>query len=134
MFPLFVMAFGLGFGMAQRTAAVAAAVPQHEIGVASSILALARNIAGAFGIALFGTILNSATEHNVIAIASNSQLYVHTAVATQTYIGLIELKAQVDAYHTIFLVGMSILLLGSLVALLLDIPEKKGTKPIVIEG
>ena len=134
MFPLFVMAFGLGFGMAQRTAAVAAAVPQHEIGVASSILALARNIAGAFGIALFGTILNSATKQNVITIASNSHLYAHTTIATQTYIGLIELKAQVDAYHTIFLVGMSILLLGSLVALVLNIPEKKLAEPIVIEG
>ncbi len=39
MFPLFVMAFGLGFGMAQRTGAIAAIVPSEEIGVASSILA-----------------------------------------------------------------------------------------------
>ena len=134
MFPLFVMAFGLGFGMAQRTAAVAAAVPQHEIGVASSILALARNIAGAFGIALFGTILNSATKHNVLQIASNSTLYVHTPIATQTYIALVELKAQVDAYHTIFLVGMSILLLGSLAALLIDVPERKLKEPLVVEA
>lgn len=134
MFPLFVMAFGLGFGMAQRTSAVAAVVPQEEIGVASSILALARNIAGAFGIALFGTILNSATENNVLSIASNSTLNVHTAAATKTFIGLIELKAQVDAYHTIFLTGMAILLVGAVGALWLKIPEHTLDEPLVIEG
>lgn len=133
MFPLFVMAFGLGFGMAQRTGAVAAIVPQEEIGVASSILALARNIAGAFGIALFGTILQSATNSNVLTIASNSHLYTHTATATQTYIMLIELKAQIDAYHTIFLTGMALLLVGAVAALWLKIPERKLEQPIMVE-
>ncbi|HSD12666.1 MAG TPA: DHA2 family efflux MFS transporter permease subunit, partial [Patescibacteria group bacterium] len=61
-FPLSIMAFGLGFGMAQRTSIIASAVPPSEIGVASSVLALARNIAGAFGIAVFGTILKNVTE------------------------------------------------------------------------
>ena len=84
MIPLAVMAFGLGFGMAQRTGAIAAIVPGEEMGVASSILALVRNISGAFGIALFGTILQNATDSNVLSIASNSVLNVHTAVATQT--------------------------------------------------
>ena len=134
MFPLFVMAFGLGFGMAQRTAAVAAAVPPQEIGIASSILALARNIAGAFGIALFGTILNVATEQNVLSISQNSHLNVHTPQAIQTFIALIELKAQVDAYHTIFLTGMAVLMVGAVAALWLNIPERELEHPIVIEG
>ena len=56
------MAFGLGFGMAQRTNVIAAVVPTEEIGIASSILALGRNIAGAFGIAVFGTILTNSTN------------------------------------------------------------------------
>ena len=132
MFPLFVMAFGLGFGMAQRTSAVAAIVPPEEIGVASSVLALARNIAGAFGIAVFGTILQSSTSSNVLSIARNSTLNVHTAVATQTYIALIELKAQVDAYHTIFLAGMTLLLIGAIASFWLHIPEKKFDEPIII--
>jgi len=50
--PLSVMAFGLGFGMAQRTNIIASVVPQSEIGIASSLLALVRNISGAFGIAV----------------------------------------------------------------------------------
>lgn len=132
MFPLFVMAFGLGFGMAQRTGAIAAIVPSEEMGVASSILALVRNIAGAFGIAVFGTILTNATASNVLSIARSSVLYVHTPAATQTYIALIELKAQVDAYQTIFYSGMTLLFIGAIGALFLKIPEKKLEEPIVI--
>jgi len=72
--PLSIMAFGLGFGMAQRTNIIAVIVPHDEIGVASSILALARNIAGAFGIALFATILTNVTNSNVIKYGQHSIL------------------------------------------------------------
>ncbi len=133
MFPLFVMAFGLGLGMAQRTGAIAAAVPPNEIGAASSILALARNLAGALGIAIFGTILQNSTAGNVLNIAQNSVLYVHTPEATKTFIGLIELRAQVDAYHTIFLLGMIVLGIGAIAALWLNIPDKKIEAPLVLD-
>ena len=132
MIPLGVLAFGLGFGMAQRTGAIAAIVPSEEMGVASSILALARNIAGAFGIALFGTILQSSTASNVLTLARNSVLYVHTQQATQTFISLIELKAQVDAYHTIFLSGMALLIIGAIASLWLNVPEKKLEGPVMV--
>ena len=132
MIPLAVMAFGLGFGMAQRTGAIAAIVPSEEMGVASSILALVRNISGAFGIAIFGTVLQSATGSNVLNIAQNSVLNVHTPQATQMYIALIELKAQVDAYHTIFLSGMVLLLIGTIAAFWLHIPEQKLEGPILV--
>ena len=66
--PLTIMAFGIGFGMAQRTNIIASVVPQSEIGIASSILALVRNIAGAFGIAIFATILNNRITTNVLTI------------------------------------------------------------------
>ncbi len=140
MFPLFVMAFGLGFGMSQRTAAVAAIVPKEEIGVASSILALARNIAGAFGIALFGTLLNSVTESNVLSIAQNSAVNMQLALqagnthAMQTFISLIELKAQVNAYNTVFLSAAALLAVGAIATYWLKIPEKVLEEPIYIEG
>lgn len=133
MFPLFVMAFGLGLGMAQRTGAIAAAVPVSEIGAASSVLALARNIAGAFGIALFGTILQTSTENNVLLISQHSVLNVHTPEATKTFIGLIELQARVDAYHTIFLLGMGVLLVGAVAALWLKISDKKMEAPLILD-
>ena len=133
MIPMFVMAFGLGFGMAQRTGAIAAIVPAEEMGVASSVLALARNIAGAFGIALFGTILNNATENNVLSIAHNSFIAAqHTAADMATYIGLIELKAQVDAYHEIFLIGMAVLIIGGIASFWLKVPEKVGDEPVLV--
>ncbi len=77
------MAFGLGFGMAQRTNIIASVVPQSEIGVASSILALVRNIAGAFGIAIFATILNDRTNANVFTINSFSKLLSHIPLNIQ---------------------------------------------------
>lgn len=133
MIPLFVMAFGLGFGMAQRTGAIAAIVPAEEMGVASSLLALARNIAGAFGIALFGTILKDATEGNVLAIAAQSHIIEGASLAARgTYIALIELKAQIDAYQTIFYTGMAVMLLGGISSFWLKIPEKQLEGPIVI--
>ena len=134
MIPLFIMAFGLGFGMAQRTSAVASAVPQNEIGVASSVLALARNIAGAFGIALFGTLLNNVTNSNVLNIARNSALYIHTQAATTEFITLIELKAQIDAYGVVYLTAAGLLMVGAFAALLLKVKEVKLDEPLIIEA
>jgi EmrB/QacA subfamily drug resistance transporter len=116
-FPLSVMAFGIGFGMAQRTNIIASIVPTNEIGVASSILALARNIAGAFGIAIFGTLLNNATNSNVLNIAQNSFLNVKNAINMEQFTGLIILKAQVAAYGTVFAVAAAFLFVGTVAAL-----------------
>ncbi len=125
MIPLFIMSFGLGFGMAQRTNAIASLVPESEMGVASSVLALVRNIAGAFGIAIFGTVLKNTTESNVLSIVNNSELYTHTQNATQQFIALIELKAQITAYHTIFMLASCVMLVGAFFALMSRIPEKR---------
>ena len=125
MVPLVVMATGLGFGMAQRTNAVAQAVDPSEIGVASSVLALVRNIAGAFGIALFGSLLNWAEVRNVLNIASLSQVYVHTATNMATFTSLIILKAQVDAYALIYEIAASILFIGALAAFFIVVPDRQ---------
>jgi DHA2 family multidrug resistance protein len=115
--PLAIMAFGMGFGMAQRTNLVATAVPHEEIGVASSVLALARNIAGAFGIAIFGTILNKSIESNILNIAQNSTLHIHTAAQYTAAIGLMNLKAQISAYGVVFASAATLMLIGAVAAL-----------------
>ncbi|MFA6495062.1 MAG: DHA2 family efflux MFS transporter permease subunit [Candidatus Paceibacterota bacterium] len=133
--PLSIMAFGMGFGMAQRTNVIASAVPVHEVGVASSILALARNIAGAFGIALFGTILNNTIEKNVIAITQHSMIHSTSLADYQTAIGLVMLKAQVSAYGTVFVIAAGVVLVGAVAALWIRAP-KSGPGPapeIIIE-
>jgi EmrB/QacA subfamily drug resistance transporter len=133
MIPLAIMAFGLGFGMAQRTSAIAAAVPPSEIGVASGILALVRNIAGAFGIAIFGTLLQTRTEHNVLSIAANSHLYQHTATAMAEFTSLIILKAQIDAYAYIFTVASMLMFIGAIVAILIKTPSVQLDEPLMVE-
>lgn len=128
--PLFIMAFGMGFGMAQRTNLIAVAVPTEEIGVASSVLALARNIAGAFGIAIFGTILDNSSNSHLLAIAKNSfstQLAQGLVNAHEyaTAVGLMELKAQVDAYSTVFVIAATVIFIGGFLAFFIKVDARK---------
>jgi len=133
--PLCVMALGMGFGMAQRTNIVASVVKKNEIGIASSVLALSRSIAGAFGIALFGTILNNRIYTNVININSYSHLASTNIYDLQTYITLIAVKAQINAYHYVFIVSSLIVGIGAFTILTLKLKnEVKNDEVIVIHG
>ena len=134
--PLAIMAAGLGFGMAQRTNIVATAVPHESIGEASAVLALVRNIAGAFGIAIFSTLLTKSINSNVLMIAQNSVLHVVTSSNTQEFIQLIELKAQVSAYATVFEVAAFTVMIGSFLALLITVPKDALDKnhKVIAEG
>jgi EmrB/QacA subfamily drug resistance transporter len=133
MIPLSIMAFGLGFGMAQRTNIIASVVDQHEIGIASSILALVRNIAGAFGIAIFATILSNRTYHNVFTINSHSVLNSIQALDISKFIALVELKAQVDAYDYVFLIASTIIFLGAWTVLWLKIKNERIDVKVHVE-
>jgi EmrB/QacA subfamily drug resistance transporter len=128
--PLSIMAFGMGFGMAQRTNIIASVVPAHEIGVASSILALARNIAGAFGIAIFGTILQNTTESKLLNIARQSTIHITNQLDLERAISLMTLKAQISSYGTVFVIATIFLLIGAITALFIRtgkdrIPKEK---------
>jgi MFS family permease len=127
------MAFGLGFGMAQRTNIIAAVVPTHEIGIASSILALGRNIAGAFGIAIFATMLQTSTETNVFAIAKNSTYHGTTLQQYQQFIGLITLKAQISSYHAVFFVSALIVFIGGFLILTMQNVDLKSGMRVHVE-
>ena len=131
--PLTIMAFGIGFGMAQRTNIIASVVPQNEIGIASSILALVRNIAGAFGIAIFATILSNRITSNVLSINRFSRLYSHVPLDIQKYITLITLKAQIDAYDYVFLVASIIIFIGSFTILFLKLKKERIDIKVQVE-
>lgn len=122
--PLSIMAFGLGFGMAQRTNLIASSVPAEEVGVASSILALVRNIAGAFGIALFGTLVTDAVNSKVLWIAQHAVINSASPADYQKAIGLIILKAEVSGYAGVFVVAAAILVVGGIAALWLKVPHE----------
>lgn len=131
--PLFIMAFGMGFGMAQRTNIVASVVDKNEIGIASSILALVRNIAGAFGIAIFGTILNNRIGQNILSINSYSLLNSHNIVDIHKYIGLVELKAQVNAYDHVFFIAAVLVFVGAFATLWMKVKNEDTTTVVHVE-
>lgn len=130
--PLIIMAFGMGFGMAQRTNIIASTVPQNEVGSASSVLALARNIAGAFGIAIFGTILQNVTNTKVMDIAQNSTIRSSDADAIKTGISLIILKAQVASYDYVFFVAAVVAIIGAASAYWIKI-KHESTERVFVE-
>jgi MFS family permease len=131
--PLMVMSLGLGFGMAQRTNIIAAAVPAEEIGSASSVLALVRNISGAFGIALFATVQQNAVESSLLAIAQNSIVNTANPLILAQIVALMELKAQILSYHMVFVISAAILLIGAVLALTLKVNEKKSGVEVFVE-
>jgi len=126
--PLVVMAFGMGFGMAQRTNIIAVVVPHDEIGEASAILALVRNISGAFGVAIFSTILTNVINSNVFAIARQSVLNGSGRQLMQQFTSLIILKAQVSGYSTVFLIASGIVFVGAFGAFFINVPREAITK------
>ena len=134
--PLSIMSFGLGFGMAQRTNLVAVAVPKDDIGEASAVLALVRNISGAFGVAIFSTILDSKINSNVLQTAQHSVLRSVSPTAMQTFVALIELKAQVAAYAYVFEVAAIVIIIGSFAAFLIRVPREGITHEhhVIAEG
>jgi uncharacterized membrane protein len=119
--------------MSQRTNVIASVVPAEEIGVASSILALARNIAGAFGIALFGTILTNTINSNVLNIAQRSSLGQFDPQSYKTFIGLIILKAQVAAYAHVFLVASILVLFGAITAFWIKVDKERTDMHVMVE-
>jgi EmrB/QacA subfamily drug resistance transporter len=125
--PFMIMAFGLGFGMAQRTNLVAVVVPQDEIGEASAILALVRNISGAFGVAIFSTILTNSINANVLQIARSSVIRTLNPQTMKEFIGLIMLKAQVAGYASVFVISAIIIFIGAFAALLIKVPKEAIT-------
>ncbi|MES2315714.1 MAG: MDR family MFS transporter [Patescibacteria group bacterium] len=131
--PLAIMAFGLGFGMAQRTNVIASVVDPHEIGIASSVLALVRNLSGAFGIALFATILNIRTESNILKINSLSTLTSHTSLNIQKYSSLVIMKAQIDAYDYVFILSSILVFVGAFAVLFMKLKKENTDIQVHVE-
>jgi sugar phosphate permease len=108
---------GLGLGLAPLTSASTNAVPLNEVGMSSGLLNLARNIGGAFGIAIFSTLLANAISSNVLLVAQNSRILGNTpsiqAIATQ----LIILKADILSYEAVFRYASLAMIIGAFVAL-----------------
>jgi DHA2 family multidrug resistance protein len=115
--PLMILAIGLATGFAPLTSGATSAVPGGDVGMASGILNLTRNIGAAIGIAVFATILNNLVEGNVLDLASGTVIHDGRPSVLATVPQLIAVKAQVDAFSEVFLIGAGVMLLGALTAL-----------------
>jgi hypothetical protein len=94
---------------------------------------LARNIAGAFGIALFGTILTNTINSNVLNIAHQSTLGSFSPQNYKTFIGLIILKAQVAAYAHVFLIASVLVFIGAVTALWINVDKERVDVHVMVE-
>ncbi len=123
---LSLFAAGLGVGLSPLTNAATSSVPLAEVGIASSVLALARNVAGAFGIAIFATILSNSVNSHLFAIQKYSVVNLKDSTELQRIIPLVVAKANVVAFATVFKTATFFLLLGAVVALF--VKENKDIK------
>ena len=91
------------------------------------MLALVRNISGAFGIAIFTTNFKNATESALIAVAQNSVISTDDPAVLREAAALMVLKAQVAGYHTVFIVAALVMLVSAALALIMiKVREKKS--------
>ncbi len=133
-----LFAAGLGIGLAPLTNAATSTVPLEEVGIASSVLALARNLAGAFGVAIFATILSNSTTSSLLAIQTHSIVNTKTPQIVSQVIGLMEIRANVLAYGVVFKAASALVALGGVAALFIKeakrdyIPDKESSHPIEI--
>ncbi len=132
---LFALAIGLGLTFAPLTNAAISQVPMQEIGVASSVLALFRNIAGAFGIAIFATILTDSANSAIFAVQKYTVINTFDPTVLQKVAFLMGMKANLVSFSTVFLASSVIMLIGAFSALFLRPTSKAiGAKEIPSEG
>ena len=121
---LFFFALGLGLTFAPITNAAISTVPLHEVGVASSILALVRNISGAFGVAIFATILTNSATSGIMNVQRFSVINTFDPNVLKQAAYLMIVKANVSSFSTVFLSSAAITLFGAFSALFLKETKK----------
>jgi EmrB/QacA subfamily drug resistance transporter len=126
---LFFLASGLGLGMSPLTNAATSTVPVHEVGVASSVLALARNISGAFGIAIFATILSNSITSHMVDLQQYSIVNSQNPQVIAQVFSLMAIKANLLAFSTVFRTTIIFMIIGAISALFI----KENKKDFVIK-
>ncbi|MCL4374819.1 multidrug efflux MFS transporter [Patescibacteria group bacterium] len=132
---MFMMAAGLGLGMSPLTTAATSTVPIKEVGIASSVLALARNIAGAFGIAIFATILTNSYNLQLEALGRFSVVNVASPQVNLLVAGLAALKANILSFGSVFSTAAVVMLAGAISALFIKEGEERrsGQEAVMME-
>lgn len=125
---MFFMAAGLGLGMSPLTTASTSTVPLHEVGIASSVLALVRNIAGAFGVAIFATILTNDITKNMRLLQLHSTINTNQPQIYASVMMLMGVKANILSFGTVFRIAAAVVVVGCIAALF--VKEDKSRKGV----
>lgn len=129
-----LFAIGIGVGFAALTQAATGSVPIQEVGIASSVLALSRNLAGAFGIAIFATILSNSVTSQLLSIQMHSLINTHDPQLLKIIPGLMTSKANVSAYGTVFKWASIFVVFGGIASFFLkDVQAHSGRAQEAIE-
>ena len=128
---LYMATLGVGIGLVMQMLVLVAqnAVDVRDLGTATSTASFARSMGGSFGVALFGSIFNSAFSNNQAAAGLSpftgdpTQLSQLPAAVRGPY-----LTAYADALDTVFLAGVPLAIGAFVVALFLrEVPLRSGT-------
>jgi hypothetical protein len=87
--------------------------------MSSALLNLTRNIGGAFGIAIFSTLLANRTNSNVLMVAQHSVINSTNPHDIAVGTALIILKADLLSYGTVFEAASLAMVIGGILALIL---------------
>ena len=131
--PLVFMAFGMGNIMAPATEAVMGAVPLAKAGVGSAMNDVTRQVAGAIGVAVVGSVMNSiysakmagyvaglpASQANVIKNSVGGALQTSASLPPEVRLATIHAArvAFTDAYGLALLIGAGVAVIGALLVL-----------------
>jgi EmrB/QacA subfamily drug resistance transporter len=131
---LVVLGVGMGAAMTPATSAITEALPLAQQGVGSALNDLSREVGGATGIAVIGSILTStySSHVNVIGLSSKITAEVRASYATASRFGT-EVSdrahaAFVTAMHVALLTGAGAALLASLATVIL-LARRSQTAP-----
>jgi len=129
---LFALGIGVGFG--PLTQAATGSVPLKDVGVASSVLALSRNLSGAFGAAIFATLLSNSITSNLIQLQNNSIINTTDPQILRTIPGLLIAKANILAYGAVFKWASLFIVGGGIATLFLkEVKHPSGTTKEVVD-
>jgi EmrB/QacA subfamily drug resistance transporter len=128
---LFFLALGLGIGLPSLTMAATGSVSIQEVGIASSVLALARNVAGAFGIAIFATVLTNTVTAQALSIQRFSILNSSDPTTAVQVYGLVYAKSYLEAFTKVFTSASIIMAFGGISAFF--IKENKSDKNLNVD-
>jgi hypothetical protein len=130
-----VVAAGMGLTMAPATESIMGSLPPAQAGVGSAVNDTTREIGGALGVAVLGSVLSSVFGSRMVDALAGGQLPAEAHdVATQSVTGAVAVadhiggtqgraladaakSAFVDGLHTTSLVATGFAIVGSLIAL-----------------